>query len=54
MATNPAFATSTGGFFVARGAKPLDCPPAGRDEQLQRELWQATADFLQGVRRSRR
>ena len=50
LATDPAFAESTGGFLAAKGAKPLTCPPAGRDESVQRELWQATADFLQDTR----
>ena len=46
LATDPAFADVTGGFFAARGAKPLTCPEPGRDEAVQRELWQATDEFL--------
>ncbi|TDW15581.1 SDR family NAD(P)-dependent oxidoreductase [Kribbella kalugense] len=49
LATDPTFAEATGGFFAAKGAKPLTCPPAGRDESIQRELWQATADFVQNT-----
>ncbi|MDH6118831.1 hypothetical protein ABH930_002870 [Kitasatospora sp. GAS204A] len=47
LATDPAFAASSGGFYGAKGAEPLACPRAGHDEQVQRELWEATADFLQ-------
>jgi NAD(P)-dependent dehydrogenase (short-subunit alcohol dehydrogenase family) len=50
LATDPAFAGITGGFFAAKGAKPLTCPEPGRDESVQRELWQATAEFLYDVR----
>ncbi|MEZ0069826.1 NAD(P)-dependent dehydrogenase (short-subunit alcohol dehydrogenase family) [Streptacidiphilus sp. MAP12-20] len=50
LATDPAFAEITGGYFGARGGKPLTCPPAGSDEEIQRELWWATADFLHEVR----
>jgi len=50
LATDPAFAGTTGGFFAAKGAKPLTCPGPGRDEAVQRELWQATAEFLYDVR----
>ncbi|MEY9968537.1 NAD(P)-dependent dehydrogenase (short-subunit alcohol dehydrogenase family) [Streptacidiphilus sp. MAP12-16] len=50
LATDPAFAEITGGYFAARGARPLTCPPAGHDEEVQHELWQATADFLHDIR----
>jgi NAD(P)-dependent dehydrogenase (short-subunit alcohol dehydrogenase family) len=50
LATDPAFADAAGGFFAARGAKPLTCPEPGRGEAVQRELWQATAEFLHDVR----
>jgi NAD(P)-dependent dehydrogenase (short-subunit alcohol dehydrogenase family) len=50
LATDPAFADVAGGFFAARGAKPLTCPEPGRGEAVQRELWQATAEFLHDVR----
>jgi NAD(P)-dependent dehydrogenase (short-subunit alcohol dehydrogenase family) len=50
LATDPVFAEITGGFFAAKGAKPLTCPEAGRDEALQRELWQATDEFIHDVR----
>jgi len=45
LATDPAFATTTGGFFSVKNAKPLECPEPGRDPAVQRELWDATADL---------
>jgi len=50
LATDPVFADVAGGFFAAKGAKPLTCPEPGRGEAVQRELWQATAGFLRDVR----
>ena len=50
LATDPMFAEITGGFFAAKGTRPLTCPETGRDEALQRELWQATAEFVHDVR----
>ena len=50
LATDPAFAESIGGYFAAKSAKPLGCPEPGRGEAVQRELWQATAEFLHDVR----
>jgi NAD(P)-dependent dehydrogenase (short-subunit alcohol dehydrogenase family) len=45
-ATDPAFATTTGGYLSVRDATSLVCPQPGRDEDLQRTLWDATADLL--------
>ncbi len=53
LATAPAFADSTGGYFAAKGGRPLPCPPAGRDEEVQHQLWRTTADFLHNLRRAR-
>jgi NAD(P)-dependent dehydrogenase (short-subunit alcohol dehydrogenase family) len=50
LATDPAFAEITGGFFAAKGAKPVTCPEPGRGEAVQRQLWQATAEFIHDVR----
>ncbi|GAA4183246.1 SDR family NAD(P)-dependent oxidoreductase [Streptosporangium oxazolinicum] len=46
LATDPAFAGVTGGYFAAKTAKPLECPEIGRDEAIQRALWDATAELL--------
>ncbi|MFB9676830.1 SDR family NAD(P)-dependent oxidoreductase [Streptosporangium vulgare] len=53
LATDPAFAGITGGYFAARTARPLECPEIGRDEAVQRALWDATADLLHDTRRPR-
>jgi NAD(P)-dependent dehydrogenase (short-subunit alcohol dehydrogenase family) len=46
LATDPAFATRTGGYFSVRDARPLQCPEPGRSEAVQRELWEATERLL--------
>lgn len=46
LATDPAFATRTGGYFSVRDARPLQCPEPGRSEAVQRELWEATEKLL--------
>jgi hypothetical protein len=51
LATDPAFADITGGYFAAKGATPLQCPQAGSDQAAQRELWEATAELLLDIRR---
>lgn len=51
LATDPAFADSTGGYFAAKTAEPLECPPAGRAEAVQRALWDATAELLSDLTR---
>jgi NAD(P)-dependent dehydrogenase (short-subunit alcohol dehydrogenase family) len=53
LATDPAFAANTGGYFAAKGAKPLECPKAGRGEQAQRALWEATSELLADTRHTR-
>jgi NAD(P)-dependent dehydrogenase (short-subunit alcohol dehydrogenase family) len=49
LAIDPAFAGTTGGYFSANAAKPLECPEPGRDEIIQHELWEATAQLLDGT-----
>ncbi|MEU6609805.1 SDR family NAD(P)-dependent oxidoreductase [Streptomyces shenzhenensis] len=46
LATDPAFAHTSGGYFSVRGAKPLECPEPGRDERVQGELWAETVALL--------
>ncbi|WP_225829211.1 SDR family NAD(P)-dependent oxidoreductase [Streptomyces naphthomycinicus] len=46
LATDPAFADISGGYFSVRGARPLPCPEPGRGEQVQRELWSQTVSLL--------
>jgi NAD(P)-dependent dehydrogenase (short-subunit alcohol dehydrogenase family) len=50
LATDPAFAGITGGYFGVKDAEPLECPEPGRDEAVQRALWEATADLLLDIR----
>jgi NAD(P)-dependent dehydrogenase (short-subunit alcohol dehydrogenase family) len=51
LATDPEFADSTGGYFAAKTAKPLPCPEVGRGEEVQRALWEATAELVHDIRR---
>ncbi|MEV1023048.1 hypothetical protein [Streptomyces sp. NPDC050264] len=46
LATDPALAGTSGGYFSARDARPLQCPEPGRDPSVQRELWEATVSLL--------
>jgi NAD(P)-dependent dehydrogenase (short-subunit alcohol dehydrogenase family) len=46
LATDSAFAEPAGDYFAAKGARPLECPVPGRDEAVQRELWDATVELL--------
>jgi NAD(P)-dependent dehydrogenase (short-subunit alcohol dehydrogenase family) len=52
LATDPAVARTTGGYFSVTDARPLTCPPPGRDANLQRELWEATATLMDDFRRA--
>jgi NAD(P)-dependent dehydrogenase (short-subunit alcohol dehydrogenase family) len=47
LATDPAFAETTSGYFSAKDA-PLPCPEPGRCKRIQAELWEATARLLGG------
>jgi NAD(P)-dependent dehydrogenase (short-subunit alcohol dehydrogenase family) len=47
LATDPAFADVTSGYFSAKNAAALTCPEAGRSPELQRELWEATASLVE-------
>jgi hypothetical protein len=49
LATDPAFADATGGYFSAKDAKLLTCPEPGRSRRIQADLWTATANLLDGV-----
>ncbi|MEV7082166.1 SDR family NAD(P)-dependent oxidoreductase [Streptomyces sp. NPDC093516] len=49
LATDPAFARTSGGYFSVRDAAPLPCPEAGRDEQIQRELWTQSSSLLHDI-----
>ncbi|MET8406347.1 hypothetical protein [Streptomyces sp900116325] len=49
LATDPAFAHTSGGYFSVRAAKPLHCPEPGRGERVQRELWAETVALLAGL-----
>jgi NAD(P)-dependent dehydrogenase (short-subunit alcohol dehydrogenase family) len=51
LATDPAFAHVRGGCFAAKTARALECPEIGRDEAIQRALWEATADLLHDTHR---
>ncbi|MYZ36045.1 SDR family NAD(P)-dependent oxidoreductase [Streptomyces sp. SID4917] len=46
LATDPAYAGATGGYFSVRNGDPLECPEPGRDAGVQRELWESTAALL--------
>ncbi|MFF5857619.1 SDR family NAD(P)-dependent oxidoreductase [Streptomyces sp. NPDC012751] len=46
LATDPALAGTSGGYFSVRDARPLPCPEPGRSPLAQRELWDETVAFL--------
>jgi NAD(P)-dependent dehydrogenase (short-subunit alcohol dehydrogenase family) len=46
LATDPAFAGRTGGYFSVKDVRPVLCPEPGRSEAVQRELWEATEKLL--------
>ncbi|MFG2356460.1 SDR family NAD(P)-dependent oxidoreductase [Streptomyces sp. NPDC048521] len=48
LATDPALARTSGGYFSVRDARPLECPEPGRDARVQQELWDATVSLLAG------
>jgi NAD(P)-dependent dehydrogenase (short-subunit alcohol dehydrogenase family) len=47
LATDPAFGTTTGGYFSVKDAAPLLCPEPGRSADVQRALWEATEQLLE-------
>jgi NAD(P)-dependent dehydrogenase (short-subunit alcohol dehydrogenase family) len=49
LATDPAFAETTGGYFSVKDAAPLPCPEPGRSKRIQAELWETTAALLDRV-----
>ncbi|MFF3501675.1 SDR family NAD(P)-dependent oxidoreductase [Streptomyces sp. NPDC003247] len=46
LATDPALARTSGGYFSVRDARPLECPEPGRDARAQRNLWDETMALL--------
>jgi len=46
LATDPAFADTTGGYFSVKDAKPWTAREPGRGADVQRELWDITATLL--------
>jgi hypothetical protein len=48
LATDPAFAETTGGEFSVKDAAPLTCPEPGRSKGIQADLWETTASLLEG------
>ncbi|GKQ34097.1 SDR family NAD(P)-dependent oxidoreductase [Streptomyces sp. A012304] len=46
LASDPAFALLSGGYFSVRDALPLECPEPGRDARVQKELWHETVALL--------
>jgi NAD(P)-dependent dehydrogenase (short-subunit alcohol dehydrogenase family) len=44
LASDPAFADVTGGYFSVKNARPLVPVAPGADRQAQQALWQATAE----------
>jgi NAD(P)-dependent dehydrogenase (short-subunit alcohol dehydrogenase family) len=44
LASDPAFAGATGGYFSVKHARPLVPVAPGADRQAQQALWQATAE----------
>jgi NAD(P)-dependent dehydrogenase (short-subunit alcohol dehydrogenase family) len=49
LATDPAFAETTGGYFSVKDAAPLPCPEPGRSKGIQVDLWETTAALLDRV-----
>ncbi len=46
LASDPAFAEVSGGYFSVKNAQPLVPVAPGADRQAQQTLWQATAERL--------
>ena len=49
LATDPAFAETTGGYFSVKDAAPLPCPEPARSNRIQADLWETTAFLLDRV-----
>ncbi|GAA2351347.1 SDR family NAD(P)-dependent oxidoreductase [Streptomyces cuspidosporus] len=49
LATDPAFATVTGGYFSVKEARPLECPSPGRSAETRRELWEETSRLIEKI-----
>src|SRR5260370_38652812 len=50
LASDPAFAEVTGGYFSVKDARPLVPVAPGADRQAQQALWEATAERVILVR----
>jgi hypothetical protein len=49
LATDPAFAETTGGNFSVKDAALPTCPELGRSNGIQDDLWETTAAQLDRV-----
>jgi NAD(P)-dependent dehydrogenase (short-subunit alcohol dehydrogenase family) len=49
LATDPAFAETTCGYFSVKNATALRCPEPGRSNRIQADLWETTASMLNRV-----
>ncbi|GAA1018474.1 short-chain dehydrogenase [Acrocarpospora pleiomorpha] len=47
LATDPAFAGRTGGYYTVRGIRQIHPAPPGNDPALQAQLWQETERLLE-------
>jgi NAD(P)-dependent dehydrogenase (short-subunit alcohol dehydrogenase family) len=54
LASDPAFADVTGGYFSVKHARPLVAVAPGADRQAQQVLWQATAERVAAFSRRAR
>jgi NAD(P)-dependent dehydrogenase (short-subunit alcohol dehydrogenase family) len=52
LASDPAFADVTSGYFSVSDARPLVPVAPGADQQAQRALWQATAERVAAFSRN--
>ncbi|MFK4788676.1 hypothetical protein [Microbacterium sp. ZW T5_56] len=46
LATDPAFANRNGEYWTVRGPRQIQPTPPADDVDLQRQLWEYTADIL--------
>ncbi|HET6292330.1 MAG TPA: SDR family NAD(P)-dependent oxidoreductase [Kribbella sp.] len=47
LAADPAFATTTAGYFSVKNAALLECPLPGRPERIQQDLWTTTTKLVE-------
>jgi hypothetical protein len=48
LATDPAFAGRTGGYYTVRGTRRIQPTPPGDDPERQAALWRETQRLLRG------